>query len=327
MRRLLLVAGLLALPAMSDAADRAAYLPAETDAVVTIQVKQVAESELGKKIGAELLKELISVSKPAEAAIQATGLDLLKDFDHITVGIDLDKTNPPRPFALLEGTFDAKKVTDSIAAYMKDHPEKVVAITVGEKPAYKLVANNVENTMYAAILDGTKIVVAPSEPDLVGAFEAAANKRKPVISKELIGLLTTAKSTAPIFARAWVKGKLNDFKMPTEKLQARIRAVDWATASVIVAKDVAVVLTINAPDEAAAQQLSDLLGAAVGFFRLQLLAAAEDQPELKPLSDLLRATKVAPHGKTVVATGSVKGEAIEKALNPDAVPKTDPKKK
>jgi hypothetical protein len=310
---------------MSLAADRAAYLPADTDVVVTVQVKQVAESELGKKIGADLLKQLVSISKPAEAAIQATGLDLMKDFELITVGIEIDKTDPPKPFALLEGTFDPKKIEQSVSAYRKEHPGKVEPIEVAGRPAYKIVASREANNMYAAILDDHKMVVAASEKDLIGAFDAAADKRKPVISKELIGLLSTAKSTAPIFARAWVKGKLNDLKVPNDKLQARVRAIEWATASVIVTKDVAMILTVSAPDEAAAQQLSDLMGAVAGLLRLQILAASEDQPELKPISDLLKGTRVAPQGKTVVATGSVKGEAIEKALKVAAEPKT-PKK-
>jgi hypothetical protein len=75
-------------------------------------------------------------------------------------------------------------------------------------------------------------------------------------------------------------------------------------------------VTINTPDEAAARQLSDLLGGVVALVKIQIRAAAEDQPELWPVADLLRSTKVGPSGRTVVAAGSVKGDAIEKALNP-----------
>jgi hypothetical protein len=95
-----------------------------------------------------------------------------------------------------------------------------------------------------------------------------------------------------------------------------------------VTKDVTVTVTLSAPDEVTAQQLSDLVGGVLGLVRLQILAAAEDQPELKPVADLLRNTKVAPNGKTVVASGMVKGDAIEKALHPPPPqPKPAPKKK
>ena len=203
---------------------------------------------------------------------------------------------------------------DAIAAYAKANPTKLTLIKVGEKSAYKLPGSKPEDTMFGALIDDTKLVIAGTEKDLTAAFAAAEGKRKPAISKELANLLATAKSTAPIFGRAWVKGKMNELKLPNEKLQAQVRNVDWATAAITVTKDVSLLVTINTPDEKTAQVVSDLLGAAIGLFRLQLLAIVEDQPELKPISDLLRATRTAPSGKTVLAAGTVKGESIEKAL-------------
>jgi hypothetical protein len=326
MRRISIVTVLLAVPAFASAADVTAYFPAQTDVVVTVQVRQVADSELGKKVGAELLKELLGTVKQAAAAVEASGLDLLKDFEVITVGIDIDHLDPPKPFALFEGKFDAKKVEASMSKYSKDHQERLSAITVGGRAAYKLPGSKSNETMFAAILDDTKLVVAGTEEDLTGAFKAASGDRKPVISKDLANLLATAKSTAPIFARAWVKGKLTELKVPNEKLQAQVQKVDWVTAAVTVTKDVAITLTVNGQDEAGAKLLSDLLGATIGLIRLQLSAASEDQPELAPLRDLLKATRVAPVGKTVVATGSVKGEAIEKALHSPEGKKDESKK-
>jgi hypothetical protein len=325
MRRLPIAFALLTTPLVARA-DAIAYLPADTDAVLTLHARQVAESELGKKVGSDLLKAALRASKPAATAVEATGLDPLKDFELITVGMDLDKTDPPKPFALFEGKFDTRKVESSVSAYMKEHPDRATAITVGGKPAYKVPGAKPDEVMYAAIIDDTKMVVAPTEKDLIGAFEAAAGTRRPVISREMAGLLARTKSTAPIFVQAWVKGKFNEAKLP-EKLQARVQSIEWATAAIGVTKDVTVTVTLSAPDETTAQQLSDLLGSTIGLVRLQIVAAAEDQPELKPVADLLRATKVAPSGKTVVATGSVKGEAIEKALNPQPLPPKDKSKK
>ena len=328
MRRLLLLALIFAVPANARAADVSVYLPAETDLVLTVQVRQIAESELGKKVGADLLKELLGAVKQAATAVEATGLDLLKDFDVITAGIDLDQTDPPKPFALFEGKFDAKKIEESAAAYAKAHPNKLSAINVGGKSAFKLPGGKPAETMYAAIIDDNKLAVAASEKDLEGAFAAAAGRRKAVISKELAGLLATAKSSAPIFARAWVKGKLSELKLPNEKLNAQVQKVDWATATITVTRDVAVTVTVNCPDEASAKVMSDLTGAVVGLVRLQIMAAAEDQPELEPVNLLLKATRVAPVGKQVIATGSVKGEVIERAVKAANAPKkVEPKKK
>ncbi len=319
--RCLLLSALLVLPSLARSADVTAYLPADTDVVVTMQVRQIAESELGMKIGKELIKELLGSSKQATAAVEATGLDPLKDLEIVTVGMDLDKTDNPRPFALLEGKWDVKKVEDAIAAYSKANPAKLALIKVGEKTAFKLPGSLQHDTMFGAVLDDTKMVIAGTEKDLTAAFAAAEGKRKPAISKELADLLATAKSNAPIFGRAWVKGKLGELKLPNEKLQAQVANVDWATAAVTIGKDVSLLVTINTPDEPTAQLVSDLLGAAIGLLRLQLLVVVEDQPELKPLNELLRATRTAPSGKTVLAVGTVKGQSIEKALKVAAAAK------
>lgn len=325
--RLMLAGCLLAAPVVVRGADPVAYLPADTDAVLTIQARQVAESELGKKVGADLLKELLEVSKPAAAVVRATGLDPMRDFDLITVGLTFNKATAARPFALFEGKFDRKIIDANVLAYMKEHPTQLSAVTVGDRPAYKVGGDAKPNeAMYAAILDETRIVVAPTEKDLTGALAAAAGSRKPVISKELAGLLASVKPTAPVFVRAWVKGKFNDLNLPNDKLKAAVQGVDWATAAVAVTRDVALTLTLNAPDPAAAQKLTDLLTGVIGLVRLQLTAAAEDQPELRPVADLLKATKVAANGKKVVAHGMVKGEAIEKALaTPPAKTPPEPK--
>ena len=319
--RLSLAALLLALPA-ARAVDPAPYLPAETDAVLTVQARQVLDSDLGKKVGADLLKELLDAYKPAAAAVRATGLDPHRDVETMTVGIGLKDATPSRPFSLIEGKFDAKKLEAHLAAYREKHPE-LTAVTVGDKAAHKLTGAKPADTTYIAVLDDTKLVVAATEADLSGAF-AAAGGRKPVISKELAGLLASAKPNGPVFLRAWVKGRFDSVNLPNEKLKTAVRGVDWVTVAVGVTKDVGVTATLNTPSPAAAQTLAELLNGVVGLVRLQIRAASEDQPELRPVSDLLKATNVAPHGKTVVVWGNVKGEAIEKALAAPPAPKTPP---
>ncbi len=320
--RCLSVLALLTAAAAGRALDPIPFLPAETDAVVTIQAKQLAESELMQKVGPDLLKTLLKSSKQAAEALEATGLDPMKDFDRIVVGIDADKTDPPKPFALLEGKFDIKKVTAAVDDYAAKNPTKVSAVKVLDKPAYKITGKNDNETMYSAVISDTLLVVAPSEQALAGAFEAAAGSRKAVISKELAGVIAGTKSTAPIFVQAWVKGKFASLNVPNEQLKQRLQGVDWATATVTVTKDMALNVVINTPDAAAAKQLSDLLGGVVLLLKLQAAAAAEDQPELKFLVDLLRTTRVNPKDKTVVVTGVVHGSDIEKAMKAEpAAPK------
>ena len=137
MTRFLIAALVLAIPG-AVFADAIPYLPAGTDAVLVIQSRKVSETDLMKKVGGDLLKTAFRASRQAQVAVEASGLDPLKDFERVTIGIDLDQKETPKPFALLEGKFDPKAVADAVAAYAKEHPNKVEAITVGGKAAYKV---------------------------------------------------------------------------------------------------------------------------------------------------------------------------------------------
>lgn len=310
---------LLSVASAGRCVDPIPFLPAETDVVITIQSKQVAGSELLKNVGADLMKILLKASPQASDAVEASGVDLLKDFDRVVIGLDAQKTNPFKPFALMEGRFDTKKVTEAVEAYIAKHPGQVTPIKVADKPAYQVKGRADNEVMFTAVISDSLMVLAPTEKALAGAFEAAAGGRKPVISKELAGVIATTKSTAPVFVQAWVKGRFASINLPNEQLKQRLQGVDWVTASANVTKDVTLNAVINTPDAAAAKQLGDLLGGAVLLLKLQAVAAAEDQPEMRPVVELLRSVRVNPKERTVVITGSVKGTEIEKALNPPPV--------
>jgi hypothetical protein len=314
MSRFLLASLALAAP-VAARADAIPFLPAGTDAVLVVQSRKVSETDLMKRVGGDLLKTAFRASRQAQVAVAASGLDPLKDFDRVTVGIDLDEKATPKPFALLEGKFDPKAVDESVSTFAKQNPGTVEAINLGGKAAYRVPGGKPTETMYTAVLDGTKLVIAPSEKDLEGAFAAAAGSRSPTIGRELSMLLASAKPTAPIFLWAYVKGKFKDVDLGEPKLNARVQGVDWVTAAVAVSKDVAITITANTPDAAAAKQLSDLAGASIGFLKLTLTAAADEQPQLKPVLALIKSARVSPSGKLIVATGSVKGDVIQTAFD------------
>jgi hypothetical protein len=310
MRHLLIA--LLAFPAAARAVDPTPYLPADTDVVLTVKPRQLAQTRLGQKVGPELLREFLRLTRPAAVLAEAAGVDPLKEVETITIGLNLDRIDPVRPFALFEGRFDLKKVRASADAYAKAHPAKLSAVTVGGKPAYKVTAGKPADAVYAAVIDGSRLVVAPSEEDLEGVFTAIARGRKPVISKELAALLATSRSSAPIFARGRLKGKLDGIKVADAKTQARVRAIEWATAAVTVNQDVSFTVTGGGPD--LSFDLSDLRGSPNEAIQDALKGAGAMFPGLKPVTDLLNVTRVAPALRVVTVSGEVKGEAIEKAL-------------
>ena len=190
------------------------------------------------------------------------------------------------------------------------------------------------NGRHVALLraNGRRVVAVDRDTTAITALAAAEaecgievvttdleNSPWPWAGRTFAGVIATTKSTAPVFVQAWVKGRFASINVPNEQLKQRLQGVDWVTASANVTKDVTLNAVINTPDAAAAKQLGDLLGGAVLLLKLQAVAAAEDQPEMRPVVELLRSVRVNPKERTVVITGSVKGTEIEKALNPPPV--------
>jgi hypothetical protein len=291
------------------------YLPANTDAILTIHSREIAQKPLLSKVAGDLLRDVLKSNQQAADAVQASGIDPMKDVEKITIGLDIDQLDTPKPFILLEGKFDPNKIAGAVSSYLEKNPGKATPITLASgKSAYRVPGAKPEETMYTAILDDGHLLIAGSEKDIEGAF-VAVQGRKPVISADLSQLLKSAPIKTPIAIHAWVKGKLKEVKIPNEQFKNRVMGLQWATATIDFTTDITVEMKAGAPDEAAAKQLSEALGGVVYLGRLQVTAAADEQPILKPVVELLRTTKVTYAGPVVIAKGGIKGASLEKALN------------
>ncbi|MEZ6143153.1 MAG: hypothetical protein R3B84_21525 [Zavarzinella sp.] len=295
-------------------ADIAPYLPADTDAVALVDVTTVVNSELGKQIGPQLIKDLIQSRKQVQYAIEAAGLDLFKDFSRSTVAMNVRTANSGKPFMLLEGKFTHKAVSDSIEKYAYQHTDRVSIVKQGGRTIYKLPGDKPEQTMFSAVIKDGLIVVGPTAEAVEVAFLASEGKATSKLTAEMNSLVGSLKPTAAITAVAWVRGQFANVEVPNEQLQARLQNVDWMSAAIAIDKDIHISLACNASDGAAAKQLSDLVGGMVALLRLQLSAAASEEPSLLPLVDLLRTVKATPGTNVVNVTGTMRGSVAAKAF-------------
>ena len=298
----------LAAAAGSARADDLAYLPADTDAVVVIDAKKLAGSDFLKRDAADIVAELLKVSRHAELAVAASGLDPLKDIDRVVVGLNLDAPQSPRPFVLAAGSFEAKKVSAALTAYAGKNPKQMSAVKVGEREAF-LVTGNREGMYAAPVADGL-LVVAGSDKALADAFAAAAGTRKAVVAKELAALVAAGDPKAAVRLAAVTKGKFAKIEISLESLKKRLAAVDTITASIAVEKDLAVELRLTTSDAESAKGLNEVLQALLPVFQQQMKAAVEDQPELRPAADLIKSLRPKAGGKTVVVTGSIASSSL-----------------
>src|SRR5262245_885352 len=100
------------------AADSDKYLPDRTEAVVTINVKQLVESPLLKDYMATIKKAVkdVSLNQPA---IDGLGLDPFQDLDRIIIAWP---GNPEQEdtFILIQGSFDNAKIDAALQKSAQD---------------------------------------------------------------------------------------------------------------------------------------------------------------------------------------------------------------
>src|SRR5262249_47295568 len=97
-----------ALAAPARAADLDPYLPADTEVVVTVNVRQLLGSELLKKLGLDKAKEALKDLDQVKTVLDELGFDPFKDLDRLTVA-GPGGTEQDRGLIIARGRFDPDK--------------------------------------------------------------------------------------------------------------------------------------------------------------------------------------------------------------------------
>jgi hypothetical protein len=208
-----LVFGIGALRASAAEVDK--YLPNDTDAVVTVNVRQILGSPLIKMYYLESLQELIKSNEELQKAVKGIGIDPLKDIDQViitngeslyrlTKRVEKGETkygSEPGFFCLIKGKFSVAKIRSYGEELAKEKDGILVKThNVGTAAVYELNVGSV-GTIFVGVADSTTIAVCSRQQPVAEVLEKAAGKRKSVLKyKELAAALARidAKKSAGI---------------------------------------------------------------------------------------------------------------------------------
>ena len=133
----MMAAVVLAMP--MRAAEPDPYLPDFTEAVVTLNIKQILSSPLLKKLGVEKLKDLVHSEPEVDKVLTDLGFDPFSDIDRmVTAGGS--GANAERGLMILHGRFDLKKFQSVAEDAAKDHGDilKILKESDGKGGEFKL---------------------------------------------------------------------------------------------------------------------------------------------------------------------------------------------
>jgi len=313
MRSIFCFCTLLLVPDVAASVEVEKFLPKETDVIVSVNIRQILDSELVKTHALELIKSSISGSKDAQEAIKVMGLDPLTDINRLSFGMGIEDIGNPRASLVIEGKFNIKKIQDEMETLAKNDPKQYGVEKVGGKTLYRIAPSN-QSPFYIALLDSATIVTTTQKEQAATAFDAVQGTTAIAVRKEVLDLLKKADANASLFLVAHSKGKLQNLPLIDNEMKRVLNQIQTLTVEVRVTRDASLGITLVTGTLDEAKSMAMLIAGGLDLAKVQVKVAVTQQPELQPISDLVNSMAAEQKEKTITVTGKVSGESLGKLL-------------
>lgn len=294
------------LPAVTPAAEIDRLVPADTEMVLVVNVRQTLDAPAFKKHFEEQTRATLKQNDELQRLLEAVALDLFKDVNTLTLSLSGASTD--KAFLIARGAFNLERAhaTADLIAHnqpnaLKIHKEGEVRVYEGRGPGA---------TFYLAFLDKETMVLSPTRGYVADAIKGAGRKEAQV-GKELKALVAGIDGKQNV----WMAGVFSDALKKelgrNEQVAEYTRKLVAFSGGTAVGNDLQTAIQIQTTDARAAADVASLLDGLKGF----AAAAVEDQPVYGPLlSALIGALQVANQKSAVTLTGKLGPDAIEKAV-------------
>jgi hypothetical protein len=271
----------------SDGPAELAYVSADSKMVAFVNVRDVMDSELRQKLMQHLQP---GGADGADRFQQETGIDIHTDVDQVVAAADpADKS----PLVLVRGRFDTARIESLIRSK---------GGTVEDYQGHRLLSLPEAN--------GAPAGLAFVEPGLAAVGSLTAVRR--AIDTKASGNDVTDNAEVMRLVRdiddgnAWGVARFDALAagpLPSD-VATQLPPINWFAANAYINGGVRAVVHAEANDEAAANNLREVIQGFIALARLQMGQRAE-------LADLLNSFELGGQGKTVSLAFSVPSELIE----------------
>ncbi len=321
---LALLAACLAAPARAGDMDK--YLPADSEVVVNVNVRQLLDSPLVKKHALDLAREALKSVDMAEEVLKDLGFDPFKDLDRVLAaspgGADKD-----RGLLIVHGKFDRDKFKAKAEEAARTNGDilkirKVPAGTGGHHLVYQIDLPDHPLPYFVALADDNTLLASPGKDYVVDALKKAGPKETAALKdKDLQALLEKVDGRQSVslaaVSAALKKGALADVP---EDLAAVLDKISAVGGGLTLGEDIKVEVVITAANAADAKQFRD---SADQGLKLALAALAvldqgkESNPGIDLALEVVKSLKVSARGRVIAITGRVSADAIDDTLKKD----------
>jgi len=292
------------------------YLPDDTEMVVSVNVKQIVESELFKKNIEAKAREALKNQDELQDALKDLGFDPFTDIERVIAARPAG-AEPDRGLLIVHGKFDLDRFQAKAEKIAKDQPDllkvhKVANNAGGKFLVYEVALGEQAPPLFVALPNKSTLLASPGKDYIVDAFK----KDKPSLkNKDIAALLERMNDkqgvSVAVVGEALVKGASAEVKDLFSK-------VDAVGGGVTVGDEIKIEVAVSAKSAGDAKAIKDELDGGLKQARLTLAALAfADSKQIDALLDLVNSVKASVKEKTVLIKAAVSPEAVENALKKD----------
>jgi len=341
-----MVVPLLAFALPVQAADVDKFLPDHTEAVVTLNVKQLVHGGLMKKFGLEPLQQAMKDCGECKKLLESLGVDPLADLDRVSLAAAV---NGDKPFGvvIIHGRFDTAQFQKGAKALATDHDEFVKMHKAGDRRYYEVVAPgehgsfqigsglktdksgatvpvfafagngsplDLPGSFFFCLVDKGTLILASEKEALLDSFDRAESPKKPTLKKSVRRAIEESDSKQSL----WMVARMSALTEKDATAEAeepeepnRISAV---TGGVTIGDDVKIHVTLTAVNiDAAKDVMKDFEDLRTRLTGLAMLLSGT-QKDCTCLMDIPKALKPTRKGKTITVEGQLDGELLEQVI-------------
>jgi hypothetical protein len=305
------------------AAEPDKLLPADADTVVSVNTKQILDSDIVKKYALEQLKQALD-GQDAKKLLTDLGLDPLKDIDRVVVGANIKSFSDFKYLMIVHGSFDPDKLYKAAEKRSKENADSFAMVKDGDTVVFKYTPENGEKPVYGTVVNDKTVIAASDRKMIATALKAAEAGKKAPIKPELADLVKRMDEKSSFYACGLVKGKFDEFKLPQggnipvdlTAIMKLLPLTESMALSVKIGADVAVDVTLGMKDNETADEMRNALDELIKQVKPLAALAGAAQPQAKPLTDILNTVKTSAKDKDVTVSGKVTSANIGRMMKP-----------
>jgi hypothetical protein len=295
------------------------YLPDDTEIILTINVKQILNSDLvkGQKAVLDQIKEQMKNNTPEEAKkyLDVIGFDLFRDLDTITVA-GPGKKDHDAGLIIIEGSFQPTKFYEAAAQAAKDHGDHLKISKSGEFKVLEIQAEG--KTFYAAMVSKTTILGSLKKENFTAALARATGTEKSALKKnvkDLLKTMTSKQSISGIATGSALSKALEDAPIPNaQAIGPALAAIEGLSGALTIGKDIQFQLGIGTKDEETAKDFAQKANFGLIVAKGLVAQKAKEDMKLLPLVDVLNTLRAEAKVSNLLLRAEVSVENIEKLM-------------